>query len=469
MSYEYYKVTKSICPECRKPILAKIVFENEAVFMLKHCRQHGDFKALLYSDRQRYIDSLKIHKPALYPLKVANPVYQDCAGSCGLCPEHQQHTCLPIIEITDHCNMDCPICLANNRSSYHLSPAEFKKKLDHLIDMEGSLDLINLSGGEPTLHPQLPELIALAKRPEIAGISISTNGREFLKNKDLLKMLIDNQVFISLQFDGFTEKAYLTLRGRKMLAEKLKILDLLEKYSAAASLVMTVMKGVNDREIGKVVQYFMKKDFLRSLMFQPFAFLNPRLKYDINRVMTIPDVAKEIARGSKGIIGRDDLVNLPCSHAQCFALTYLLGLENGRFITLNKLVKVEEYLDIIKNRTMAGLDEESYQAIKDCIYQLWSAGGVQPQADKILKTIKLILKEIETKAMPGDPRKALAVGQKHIKSIFIHHFMDAYNFDFARVRKCCNQYPVGDDKLIPCCSYNNLKYRNFNPILDYTD
>ena len=458
-NYQYYKTTRSICPSCKQIIPAKIIFINNDVFMFKICKQHGEFTSLIYRGQEEYIKSLKINKPAVFPIKSFIKEFKGCAHSCGLCPEHQQHTCLPIIEITNKCNMSCPICLAYSRhghDDFFMPPDKFKKTLENLIEAESSFDLINLSGGEPTLHPQIIEMIDIARRPEIVNISISTNGRIFLRDKDLLLKLIDRGVFISLQFDGFNDKAYNVLRGQDLLQEKLQLLELLEKYSASVSLVMTVMNGVNNNEIGKVIDFFLKNDFLRSIMFQPIVFTNPKIKYDISKVITIPDIAKEIAAGSKGLIRETDIINLPCSHPSCFALTYLLKLDNKEYVPIPRIVDVNEYLDLIKNKTMPGLESDSYGKIKEYIYSIWSSSGIQPESKKVLKAIRNVICELGRCENSADSKQLFTVGEKHIKSIFIHHFMDAYNFDLSRVMKCCNQYPIDENKLIPCCVYNNL-------------
>ena len=456
-NYQYYKTTRSLCPVCKQIIPAKIVFfDDAAVYMIKNCPGHGESQSLIYRGKDEYIESLKINKPAVYPLKSFVEGFKGCASSCGLCPEHQQHTCLPIIEITNHCNMSCPICLVHNHGNFYMPPDRFKRILDGLIEAEGKLDLINISGGEPTLHPHLIEIIDAASRPEIVKISISTNGRVFLRNKDLLLKLIDRDVFISLQFDGFDDNAYKMLRGQNMLNEKLQLIEILDRYSAPTSLVMTVMNGVNNNEIGRCIDYLLKNDFIKSIMFQPIVFANPQLKYDMSRVITIPDIIKEIVAGSQGLIKERDIINLPCSHPTCFALTYLLKLDNGSFIPVPRIVDIDDYLDIIKNKTMPGLESESYEKIRESIYSLWSSSGIHPENKKILETIRRIICELEKHGDNSDPGHLFKIGEKNIKSIFIHHFMDAHNFDFSRIMKCCNQYPVEEKRLIPGCVYNNL-------------
>ncbi|MDD2715537.1 MAG: radical SAM protein [Candidatus Wallbacteria bacterium] len=457
MDYEYFKITRSLCPECGKIVQAKIVFENDCVYLLKHCPVHGESLALIYRDRETYLRNLRINKPALYPLEFEKK-YQGCPDSCGLCNEHQQHTCLPIIEITDHCNFKCPICIADNRSSFFMEPAEFKKIIERLVRTEGNLELINLSGGEPTLHPQLTELLDIALRQEILGVSISTNGRLFLKKPELLAELLRRNIFISLQFDGFSDAYYQALRGENLLDEKLKILEMLEKRNAPSSLVMTVARNANLKGISQVLEFFLQKDFLRSIMFQPLSFANPGVKYDFQDVTTIQEVIAEIAAGSRGMIREEDIVSLPCSHPACFSLTYLLKLGQGEFIPLNRLAKADDYLDLIKNRAMAGFELETYEKIRECIYDLWSSSGIQPESQKILATIKKIICEVDGESS-CEAGRLFSIAGSHVKSIFIHHFMDRHNFDLSRAMKCCTQYQINGSGSYPCCVFNNLQRR----------
>ncbi|OGF65025.1 MAG: hypothetical protein A2Y62_14495 [Candidatus Fischerbacteria bacterium RBG_13_37_8] len=449
-------MTKSICPQCKEVVPGQIVYKDDKVFLARTCPQHGEFLGLIYTGVEAYENALNITKPPQLPRKLFVPEFTGCPESCGLCPEHKQHTCMPIIEITDHCNMSCPVCLARNKSSYFMPHSKFSAIIDNLLEAEEQFELITISGGEPTLHPDLLELIEAAQRPEIITISLSTNGRIFLQNEALLDKLIKKNVFLSLQFDGFDEAAYRLMRGQEMLEEKLQILTLLEQHGASVSLVMTVMNGINNKEIGNVMRYFLEKDFIHSLMIQPIAFVNPVVPYDSARVMTIPHIAREIAAGSGGILHESDIINVPCSHPVCFAGTYLLKLDTGEFVPLPRLVEINDYLDIIKNRSMPGLENESFEKIRDAIYNIWSITGIQPESKKILAKLKNILCEVDKCGTHAMPQELFKAAYKKLKSIFIHNFMDAYSFDFDRIMKCCNHYPIGEKWLVPCCVHNNL-------------
>ena len=217
------------------------------------CPEHGLATGLVSSDADAYANSLLCVKPGTVPFEFRTRVAEGCPKDCGLCPSHEQHTCLPIIEITERCDLDCPVCLVGGgrgrRDPKDLSLEEIGSILDGLIRSEGTLDLINLSGGEPTLHGRIRDVIDLCARPEILRTTISTNGLRLAEDDGLLDFLVDRNVLISLQFDGFSREVYPRLRGADILSAKLRLLDKLEARKAPLSLVVTARKNANEARI----------------------------------------------------------------------------------------------------------------------------------------------------------------------------------------------------------------------------
>ena len=194
---DYCGATMSTCATCGRLILARIHTRPDGVWFHKHCPEHGPQEARVYGDAEAYRRLGHFHRQASVPLAFAQE-YRGCPDSCGLCPEHEQHVCLPILEITDHCDLDCPICLVHNPGTRHLTRLEVARILDGLIRSEGQIDVLNLSGGEPTLHPAFREIVAeCVSRPEILRVSVSTNGLRLAKDADLLRFLTERQIIIS--------------------------------------------------------------------------------------------------------------------------------------------------------------------------------------------------------------------------------------------------------------------------------
>lgn len=462
MDAELVATTRGVCPVCRRLLPASVLRRGREILLERDCPEHGRAVGLLSSDAEFYLKSLSVIKPGTVPLAFSTEVRKGCPEDCGLCPSHEQHTCMPVIEITERCDLDCPICLADGGrgrgTGRDLGLDDVKVILDMLVRAEGTLELINISGGEPALHPEIRDIVRLCRRPEIVRTSISTNGLRLAEDDALLDFLVENDVLVSLQFDGFSGDVYRRLRGADILAAKEKVLAKMESRQAPLSLVVTVAKNVNEGEIGRILEYFFSHDHVVSLMFQPLSHTGrgEGPPYDPRDRLTVPDVIGIIAAASAGRLERGDFTPLPCSHPACFALTYLLRLDDGSLTPLPRLVSVETCLDIIKNRSLPGLDSASFARIKDCLYEIWSSTGTAPDSRKVLAAIKSMMREISGPGRDFSPRAALAVGERRIKSIFIHHFMDEDTFDLSRAVRCCSHYPLRDGRLMPACTYNVL-------------
>jgi 7,8-dihydro-6-hydroxymethylpterin dimethyltransferase len=448
-------ITQSVCNVCGRLVPAKVESDGRDVYFRKFCAEHGESRNLVRRNLEDYLQSLRYVKPAWTPLEFAGDENTACPDGCGMCSKHEQHLCMPIIEITSRCDLSCPVCLVDAGNGQDMTHDEFRIILDGLLRAERQIDVLNLSGGEPLLHPELLSLVdeALA-RPEIIRVSISTNGLKFLETPGLLQELHARNVVISLQFDGFDDRPYEILRGRKMLAEKLRILEMLAHSGGSASITVTLAGGVNDDQLPQILDYYFAQPHLVSLMIQPLAFAGRALQLvGAASRLTIPDVVAHLDAAGNGRVRAADFAPLPCSHPLCFSLAYYLMLEGGGSVALNSLIDASRMMDTLANRTIFGLDEEEHDRMKDLIYELWSGPvGVVPDGEAVMRTLRKVFDELSCGCF--DPRQAFAVSERRIKSIFIHAFQDRETFDLARVRRCCNAYPQKDGKLIPACVRN---------------
>lgn len=454
-------MTQSVCVTCRRVVPAKVAANGSGVHFESFCPEHGSCRRLVHRDVEAYLRSQHFVKPAWIPRSFAGNSSAPCPEGCGLCDRHEQHLCMPIVEITSRCDLACPICLVDAGGGRDTSLDEFRRILDRLIAAEGQADVLNLSGGEPLLHPGLLELVdAALSRPEIVRVSISTNGLRLLDQPQLVDDLASRDVVVSLQFDGFGDDACTALRGRPLASEKLEILGLLAQRQAPTSLTVTAAGGVNEHEFGPILEYFFSQPHIVSMMIQPIAFAGRAVKVanDIMR-LTIPDVLRLLDEAGSPRVVAADFAPLPCSHPLCFSLAYYLMLDDGGSVSLNQLVGAGKLMDSLANRTIFGLDEQETESLKDMIYDLWSGpAALAPDSESVMRTLRGILDEITCSSSHTcscfDPRKAFGIAQRRIKSIFIHAFQDAETFDLARVRRCCNAYPLADGRLMPACVYN---------------
>jgi uncharacterized radical SAM superfamily Fe-S cluster-containing enzyme len=448
--------TQGLCNICGVQVEAKLIARSERVVLVKWCPEHGLSEGLVSSNRAWTTRAAGYLKPGTEPRRRATGEYRGCPTSCGLCPEHQQHTCVPLLEITPTCDMNCPICLVSKRVRPPLALGEVDSILDTLVACEGKLNMLTLTGGEPTQHPQFLEIVDRCHRPEIGIVSVSTNGLWIEENEDLVRALRDRGAVISLQFDGFDSQACQRLRGQPNLGErKRRAIDRVLALGGRLSLTFTLAKDTNEHELPAVLKLLFEEEQILSLMVQPLAIMGPRPASDLDR-LTVPDAVSLLAQSSGGVLQESDFSPLPCSHPYCFALTYLLKLSSGGLVTLPSILDAETYLNLIKNQALVGTDRENLQDLRDALYRLWSSDGMMPQREGLLATMRKLILDLGRPGGPMSHREVLELGTRNVKSVFIHHFMDRSNFDLGRVVKCCNHYPQTDGRLLPACVRNNL-------------
>lgn len=477
---DYLTTTTSTCTTCGRLVPARIHLREDGVWFHKHCPDHGPQEARVSSDAEAYLKLGRFHRQASMP-QTFSTTSHGCPDSCGLCPDHEQHVCLPIIEITDHCDLDCPICLVHNPAHRHLTRADVARMLDRLIESEGRVDVLNLSGGEPTANPHLRAIIEeCVARKEVLRVSISTNGLRLSNDADLLQFLAERRVIISLQFDGLDDEIYRNLRGRPLLESKLRLIERCGELDTPMSLTATVASGVNSDRVAEVADLLFQHDHILSVMFQPAAYAgNAARRPRPALATTVPDVMAALAGAGKGTVSPADFSPLPCSHPACFSLAFYLKMEGNQFVPIKRLINADRYLRLIQNRALFGTDAESFRHVTDAVYDLWSGAATplpRPKinletlecppeescacsqfiSEKALKTIKNLLTSA-TASGGYSPQKAWRAGERAVKSIFIHQFMDRHTFDLARARKCCQVYPQPDGSLMPACVYNCLK------------
>lgn len=451
-------ITHSVCRVCRKVTPAKLTVKEGGVHLRSLCTDHGETESLVHSDAGAYVSALRYVKPAWIPEAFAGDSNLPCPEGCGFCNRHEQHLCMPIVEITSRCNLDCPICLVDAGKIRDMPLEMFETLLERLIHAERQIDVLNISGGEPLCHPRFLDFVESAvNRNEIVRVSISTNGLLLLENDSLLSRLADFGVIVSLQFDGFDDSAYRALRGKPLLDKKLRILDKLAERNISTSLTMTAAGGINDNQVGEILKLFFSRDHIVSLMVQPLAFSGRAASFAGRASrLTIPDIIQRLATSGHPAVEASDFIPLPCSHPLCFSLAFFIANQAGTYASVNRLFQLDRYLDALSNRVIFGLDIEEQERLKEMVYDLWSGpAGNAPDGAGVLKTIRSLLCELPCGCF--NPRQTFSLMERKIKSIFIHAFQDCETFDLARIRRCCNAYPQPDGRLMPACAHNVLK------------
>ena len=213
----FLEYTKSVCPLCKVVVDAEVLARDNKVVLRKRCPDHGEFQALVYSDAELYMAQQRYNKPGTLPLEFQTEVAEGCPLDCGLCPEHKQHACLGIIEVNTGCNLDCPICFADSGhqpDGYSLTEDQVATMLDAFVRAEGEPEVVQFSGGEPTIHKDIVRFIEMARDRGIEVVMLNTNGIRLARDRRFMRELERIQPHIYLQFDGFELDTHLAIRAR---------------------------------------------------------------------------------------------------------------------------------------------------------------------------------------------------------------------------------------------------------------
>jgi uncharacterized radical SAM superfamily Fe-S cluster-containing enzyme len=279
--YVFHELTRSICPACRKVIDAKILLRDNKVYMSKRCPDCGPFMALVYADAKAYTSLSPYNKPGTIPLAYGTNVERGCPHDCGLCPDHEQHACLGIIEVNSACNMDCPLCFADAAPGFSLTLEEVEQVLDDYVRTEGNPEVVQFSGGEPTIHPRIIDFVRAAQTRNIRFVMINTNGKRIAHDDRFLEQLNEVRPAFYFQFDGFESNTYRIIRGEPdLLEEKLRALDRLAEIGLNVTIVPAIERGVNEHEIGRIVEFAIKHPAIRGITFQPAFHAGRHMTHD---------------------------------------------------------------------------------------------------------------------------------------------------------------------------------------------
>jgi len=445
-------MTRSVCPVCRIMVDAQLVERRGRVVMRSWCPEHGWTEALVSSDARQYREARRFARPGAMPVQVERD-YHGCPDSCGLCPEHQQHTCLALLEITQACQLDCPVCFAGpSAGGGHLTLAQIEGMMDRLLACEGEPESLQLSGGEPTLHPQILDVLRIATGKGFRRILLNTNGIRLAEDPAFLDAVAAYDPTIYLQFDGLDDATYRTLRGRDLLSLKLRLVDMLAERELRTVLVATVVRGVNEHELGGLVDFALAQRHVRCLTLQPATFAG-RFTPDetiapvdaMDRV-TLTECAKLIAAQSVNGFQAGDFFPIPCPDPACSLVTYVhsgVDPETGqqRVLPLTRLADAEDFVDFVKNASAGELNSELREVFEEFIAVGAAEGRTGACSCSALGGV-----EVDWGAL-----------ELEITLIGMMHFMDEHTFDLSRARKCCVHEVLPDDGgIVPFCVYNVL-------------
>ncbi len=449
--YLFYALTNSVCSQCLVKVEAKIIFRDDCVYLIKHCPTHGHEEVLIADDIDYYKQSLEFIKPGDMPLKFNTPIKYGCPYDCGLCPDHEQHSCLTLIEVTDRCNLSCPICYADsgteeifsngNQPRRHRSLEQIEMMMDAIVANEGEPQIVQISGGEPTIHPEFFQILDIAKSKPIKHLMINTNGVKIAKDKSFCRRLSQYMpgIEIYLQFDSFEAAALQELRGTDLRDIREKAIANLNEFKISTTLVVTVKKGLNDHEIGKIIEYALQQKCVRGVTFQPIQVAGRLEGFDATRDRyTLTEVRRSILQQSP-YFKPEDILPVPC-HPDSLAMAYALKVK-GKVIPLTGLINPDAFVQLMPNSVLYEQNEE----LKSKIFELFSTSH-SPISSAI--SLKQLLCCIPLLPVPE------GITYENIFRVMIVQFLDPYNFDVRSVKRSCIHIVHPDGRIIPFDTFN---------------
>ncbi len=447
--YMFYDIAVSICATCYQRVEGKIVFQDGGVYLLKWCPQHGRERVLLADDVDYYRRCREVFiKTPEQPLRYNTGLKWGCPYDCGLCPEHEQHSCLSLVEICDHCNLNCPICYADSGTARpeFRTLAEIEFMLDAVVHNEGQPDVVQISGGEPTIHPDFFRVLDAAKARPIRHLMVNTNGIRIAEDEEFAARLAgympDFEVY--LQFDSFERDPLMQLRGADLRSVRERALERLNRHNISTTLVVTLKKGANDGEIGKIVDFALAQKCVRGVTLQPIQAAGRLEKFDPARDrLTLTEVRRKLL-AQTNVFRPEDVIPVPC-HPDSLAMAYALKM-NGKIVPLTSLIDPQVLLNGGRNTIVYENDD----AVRAGIFKLFATNHSPQSGAGTLRDLLCCLPRLD--APP-------ALTYENIFRVIIMQFIDAHSFDVRSVKKTCVHIVHPDGRLIPFDTYN-LFYRD---------
>ena len=477
------KQTESLCPECTKVIAADIFADGGKVVMEKSCPDHGHFRDIVFSDVELYLkmeewnfgDNLGLSNPQVEGGKT-------CPDDCGLCSMHTSHTALANVDLTNRCNLTCPVCFANANVAGYIYEPSLEQVRTMLATLRGERPVdgrvVQFSGGEPTIHPQFFEILSMAREMGFTHIQAATNGIELANIEFARKAKAAGLATLYLQFDGVTDDIYRRVRGQALLDIKMQVIENCRATGMKIVFVPTIVKGLNDHQVGDIVRVAIENvDTVSGISFQPVAFTGRIAKHELlAKRFTLSDLARCVSEQTGITDPRADWFPLACvtpfskltaalrgtgvptisSHPHCSLGTYFFVDEKSkqavpitRFVDVPNMLQDMEELSRSAGKARFKLYSKvkTWNSLKRHFKPKFAPPGLT--FTKFLQTLQgMTNKKLGRDGKDGTftYRTLLVAGM---------HFQDAYNYDIERVKRCVIHYATPDGKLYPFCTYNS--------------
>lgn len=476
------KTTQSLCPECNTVIEARIFEDDGKAVMEKTCAEHGGFRDIISSDVKLYLkmeqwtfgDGRGLTNPAI-------PSATRCPEQCGLCSMHTSHTGLSNVDLTNRCNLTCPVCFANANAAGFLYEPSFEQVRKMLQALRNERPVANrvvqFSGGEPTIYPRFHDAVRLAKEMGFSHIQCATNGIMFTDLEFAMKAKEAGLHTLYLQFDGACDDIYRRTRGESLMEQKMKCIENVRKAGLKICFVPTIVKGINDHQIGDIINLALDNiDCVSAISFQPVAFTGRISRKELEaKRFTLADFAHSVHKQTGlcdpyndwfplacvtpfskliGVLRGEETTTLTC-HPHCSLGTYLFVDQNKKGTPVTRFVDVGAMLQDID---MLARNSEKQRFKFFSKLKTWNSLRKHFHADRAPEGLTFD-KFLQTLQGLTDKQYGRGAAEKEgftYKTLMVAgmHFMDVYNYDVERVKRCVIHYAAPNGLIYPFCAYN---------------
>jgi uncharacterized radical SAM superfamily Fe-S cluster-containing enzyme len=457
-SYTYFTTVRGMCRSCREIVPARVFFREGQVWQESLCPTCKNEPALIAAGQQWYLSHILQAMPDRAPLACAKPPKSGCPHDCGPCAWHASPCQLPVFSITNDCELRCPICFTYNRADqiYHVSLDEMQKTVDWIVAASGRVDLINLTGGEPTRHPQLLDILQICRRPEIGRITMNSNGLRLAEDYSLCEQLAELGVYVILSLNTFDTAVSIRLHGRDLTEIKRRAIENLDRAGVRMTLLNVMIRGENENAISGIADLMLKHENILSLTVQTMTYTGQGGgRFARQRHIPVDEATRIVAEQFGGGLDAEDFIGRPSAHPLCYQLCYLL--KDGEKLTpFARLASKDRIASLLQDSYLIRPENDG-DFFTDMINELYAEGKTEH-----LAALRKLVERLYPSGKTVSDFERQRIAESAVRTIYIHSHMDEDTFDCSRAMSCPDLVPAEPGRLIPACTYN-LFYRRQDP------
>jgi uncharacterized radical SAM superfamily Fe-S cluster-containing enzyme len=425
------RATTSLCGTCKREVAASVVRRGDVVLLTKRCEAHGEQEVQVCSSFAWYeqLPGAPAGPPALR---------------------------LPVLAITSACDQACPICYTHNRNArpYQMGGEELRQILAKLGTLSPERHLINLTGGEPTQHPALAQIVETCRAEGFRRVTVSTHGLTLAGNVPLVAALARAGARVILAFDSLEASANQQMLGDDVTAKKLAALELLGRHGVSTTLLAVIARGANDKELGSLLSLALSLGHVRSLELHPMTFTGSRgVSFPRGARIDPYAVLEAIERQSEGLLRVSDFVSSPLADPLCYQIAYLLKVDE-RWVPFTRFMRREDVRALLSTGLYLEPGPLMESTLREVIDRLWTGETDCEDSSRVLAALKQLVARVFDPALSEGAR--LRAAEQVSKAVYVHTHMDEETYDSGRLGACCVGMPEADGRWVPSCEYNVL-------------